>query len=808
MASLPTGSSRVLLLVVVVLGLCAAGAALTFTGRPPAAEWELSIERDDDALADDASAALDDERRDPVAVTAGLASAGARSELTGDGALLGPRESACDVTVFDPAGQPIADAIVEALHAAPASNADPLVDERRTDADGRAVLRLPRDLPFHVRARAPDFVPANVPSPRFGAVVTIRLEAAAKLEGRILDPDGKPVAARIELHGPAGPWRPARAAAAAVDGSYTFTELIPGNYDVVLIPAGGTPFARTVAAGVFLPAGASRQDFLFARGASVFGVVRATDGAPIRGARVRANVELRSAQRGRQRQSLETRTDAEGRYRIAGLAVGRVVVDADTRDHQGASRAFELRETIGERELDLVLAPSITLAGIVRDTEGHPVAEAEVHFGRLRNGAVQFHGRATTDADGRFEIRDQPLLDAAMLVARKDGFAPGGAGVPNLVAGERREGIEVRMQGGIVVRGRVVAPGSLPVESIAVALIPQLGADRFTQRIQPGPDGRFAFSPMPALEYRLELQHPELLPLSQKLTVDGKQREVDVGDLRPTSAHVVRGVVWRRHHATGVAHARVVLEGVEKGQSAGQSATTDAFGAFAIAGVPAGRYRVRVNGADVRLTREAMPIVSVPGADVAVHVDVQPPVPTGVVTGRLRDQATGQAIEGVVVQGVDPRRVTVQDGRFTVVGMPAGLVDVVVGAKGYQSIQQRKVAVDAGGIRDLHDLWLQPGGNLVVRVVDERGRAIAANRVKLVLTDVSGRTLAHHLQPVEIDQRNGIAKFEGLAMATFVLQVTGPGNLLPVSQQIEIVDARPVQWKVTLKPKPRPTRRR
>ena len=93
-------------------------------------------------------------------------------------------------------------------------------------------------------------------------------------------------------------------------------------------------------------------------------------------------------------------TDAEGRFRIEGVAAGRVEMMLlgpwGQHDH-----SLELYE---DREIEIRIE-TYNVSGMVIDTEGRPLAGVEV---ACRSGADFSSCRGTTDAEGRFELRGLP----------------------------------------------------------------------------------------------------------------------------------------------------------------------------------------------------------------------------------------------------------------------------------------------------------------------------------------------------------------------------------------------------------------
>ena len=111
--------------------------------------------------------------------------------------------------------------------------------------------------------------------------------------------------------------RPAAAAATTNDqGAFVFPATAPGEYEMQVTHS---KYAARPPAQVEVPAGASDFDFgelTLVAGATIHGIVTGADGELVAGAVVKARGRgrsLRSAER-------EATTDADGRFRIAGLS--------------------------------------------------------------------------------------------------------------------------------------------------------------------------------------------------------------------------------------------------------------------------------------------------------------------------------------------------------------------------------------------------------------------------------------------------------------------------------------------------------
>jgi protocatechuate 3,4-dioxygenase beta subunit len=154
----------------------------------------------------------------------------------------------------------------------------------------------------------------------------------------------------------------------------------------------------------------------------------------------------------------------------------------------------ELPAARGARELVIVVARSVTLGGIVVDEQGRPVESASLEvplpfglrarFDSILDSASTVECGATSGPDGRFELRDAPLVPGVQLHTTHAAFLPDGRDLPRY--DDFTLEIVLRRAGGGPERlvGRVVDPAGNPVEGAWVGF----GA----VSAKSGPGGEFA----------------------------------------------------------------------------------------------------------------------------------------------------------------------------------------------------------------------------------------------------------------------------------------------------------------------------
>lgn len=328
----------------------------------------------------------------------------------------------------------------------------------------------------------------------------LALEKGYRLDGRVLDAAGAPVAGapvlaiRRTLVSDATTAPLALRTVTDRDGRFVFAALPAA--DVVLWS--GWPGGRlAVLAAVRLP-GVTSLDLVLLRGGRLEGqVTRASDGAPVDDAEVTVSMQVL----GSFVLGFELRTDHDGRYALDLPMPGTVT------QVSASQRGFLTRWREGDGTvvptgalvtIDLALEPGGRITGRVTAPHG-PVVGATV--GATNSG---WYHETTSDREGRFELRGLPLerlfvtadLWGHTMPDRPDdpdrALATGTAPeryVADLAAASEAE-IEIELVPGPTLKGRVETHDGAPAGG-ALVEVPW-----GTVAARAGPDGAFALGPM------------------------------------------------------------------------------------------------------------------------------------------------------------------------------------------------------------------------------------------------------------------------------------------------------------------------
>jgi protocatechuate 3,4-dioxygenase beta subunit len=407
------------------------------------------------------------------------------------------------VRVEDESGQPLADALVEALPSWSMkmwisyssedtffAGAIPLrpVTTATTDATGVAAFRHEPRLALVYRATKEGYAKGDSgrlelrdgcdPDP-----VTLRLGPACPLTGFVFDEDLRPVAGAPVLaadlaYGERVPDHlvPSRTVTGA-DGSYRFDNLPPRAVAVWASFPDGVPWRVAMLRFPRL----QRFDIVLDRGGTLAGTV--TDGdrsGPIAGARVRVM--------GYYQHRAEVSTDAQGRFEIRSLPT--TVLSTIRLRKEGWYQVLEpgFRDQIGVRlargdsmRVDLRMRRAPVLKGTVRGPDG-PLARVTLQASNWWTpGTGTFDTR--TDDEGRYSVAAAPGR-FVVLIALRDLHIPGALDWsvrPENAKGDEANVVDMPERGEVVrdftlapaegsmeVRGRVAERGGQPIEGARV----------------------------------------------------------------------------------------------------------------------------------------------------------------------------------------------------------------------------------------------------------------------------------------------------------------------------------------------------
>ena len=399
-------------------------------------------------------------------------------------------------------------------------------DSQTTDAAGVAQFDGVRSGYAGLSASAPGYAPGDswleVPETP-GAKLThhVALDRGAAVSGNVVDPDGKPVSgATVVPVDSSSLYRGGRdvltarsdktgafSIPAIAAGTWTFQashkDFAPGSSELVTID-GESP-----ATGVQIE---------LSPGAVVAGKVVDAAQAPVPWASVRVRTRKAAAQEfGAQVRSATA--DENGQIEMTGLPRREVSVLAVGETASSQSIDVDLEARPETRDLTLTLDVTGKIAGVVVDSAGEPIAEAQVMatpniWSGERVEGFELRGQSTrsTGGDGRFEFSGLPEGEYRLHASRTRGSTFWWWRQDGAIARTGTLDVQVVLQKQGALAGMVTLDNSETPESFTV-----------TVGYPPG---------VPVANKRGEFSIPSLIPGTYDVTISGPE----------FSEHVVRGV--------------------------------------------------------------------------------------------------------------------------------------------------------------------------------------------------------------------------------------------------------------------------
>ncbi|RKG68711.1 hypothetical protein D7W79_33780 [Corallococcus exercitus] len=533
--------------------------------------------------------------------------------------------------------------------------------------------------------------------------VRIQLGPGAVLEGRVVEePSGGPVAgARVEVSLSGGDGDPGVALSDA-EGHFLVRGLAPGSYDAKVTAPGYSPAVRrglTVTQGERFPV-----ELTLSGTGAVEGQVRDRNGAPVAEARISGANRWSD---GADAKPIEARTDADGHYRLEGLAMGRLSLSAR---HEGST--VGVRQTVsveanGTARADFTLEGTGTVEGVVRAARGSlPDAPLEVTAlaDEPSQGVAPGVGQVGVDAEGGFRMV-LPSGGYTLLLTARGRFVQGQRKPVRVEAGRTAQ-VEFTWEEKRDVneyRGVVLEPDGSPSPHAVITLSAADGQGIPLTMTPTDEEGRFAIplsrTALPA-NRRVMLGARNGGRSSEALPVTAEQ-EVVVR-LRPSA--FLRGRVVRKGEP--VRGFSVSLQ-LQKGfLPQGEGDWEFSGERFELRDVPPEPVKLTARTVDGSVGE----VLASPGTGAVLEVDI-PLTEPATVRGRVVSGATKAPVPDafIFIEGEPPSPEHAPDaeGRFTLKGVRAGERVLIILGGPSQGRLRKPLKVKDGEVLDLGDVSLE-----------------------------------------------------------------------------------------------------
>jgi hypothetical protein len=544
--------------------------------------------------------------------------------------------------------------------------------------------------------------------------VRIQLGQGSALEGRVVARStGAPVAGASVDVSPYGHNGDSGRAVTDGSGNFSVGGLAPGSYDLVVSAPGfstNTRRALTVSAGERFPI----EIQLTGTGA-VEGQVRDSAGQPVAGAQVVGGDRWAGSLSS---MPAESRTDAEGRYRLEGLSVGSQSITARREGATlGASQRVSIKEGV-TAQADFTLEETGTVEGVIRAASGSLPAEQLLvlafpqHRGRGPSFSFTDFRPIEADPGGSFRLVLPPGT-YEMRAVSSERRAPGSreSKTVEVEAGKtvRAELTLAEERGTDGLQGVVLEPDGSPSAGAFVSISSE-GSRRSRWMSPADEQGRFSIamsSEGNTNQGRLNLTASNGGRLGEVQGVRPGERNVVV-KLRPAAS--ARGRVVRASGGAPVQGFTLTVLSQDRGSFMMGDRTWEFPGdRFELRDVLAAPVKLRVRTTD-GAGGEAL-VTPMSGSVTEVEISVKS---MAGVRGRVVDATTKAPLSEVLVfiegeRPGDPDNATTGDGRFSLEGVAPGERTLVLMGSGMaQRMERRSVTLVEGQVLEMGDVELSP----------------------------------------------------------------------------------------------------
>jgi len=491
--------------------------------------------------------------------------------------------------------------------------------------------------------------------------------------------------------------------------------------------------------------------------------------------------------------SEDSETDEDGRFEFRGVPTSMTRALLVRHEELAGRLMLGLELEAGEhRELDVRLQEGATLRGRVLGPDGQGLADCDVDvtlLGQL-GPAVDELRETKTDASGAFVLEHVFTGRRVQINAKMEGLRGGRLRLSEkLRDGQEVGDLEVVVEAGETLRGRVTYPDGLPAEGAEVEvglditkINPQMiGARAAFMRdveVETAADGTFVATGLGEGPWKVEVELDNEEEGDHPGRWSGGASTEDAGTFLDVELAGLCEMRGRLATASGrpleAFRVELTLQGSGGMMGIGAKRESENFdapeagGAFTMDDVPPGLWEARVTAEGFSASEVLEVELPQPAGSEAPVFDLVPSAAAaGVVLDTFGDPMPGAEVSveldlndriSGVFSGGAPSVTTDHEGNFLLTGLEPGSNALVAKATGFASSEPQQVELVAGETSEGLELTLRVGGSLAGQILGDDGEPAVGKMVvvqsmptyahqRILTSDADGGFHAEHLEP-------------------------------------------------------------